>query len=380
VIAFSRPAAFEAEGEYLTQARESHTPWGGGSFYARASEQLGSMHRVNDVLLTQSCTAALELAALGLDIGPGDEVIIPSYTFVTTASAFALRGAKIVFADSEPDTLNIDVSKIESLITSRTKAIVAVHYGGVACDMDEIMAIASRHGLAVVEDAAQAIGSSYKGRPLGSIGDLGCLSFHGTKNISSGEGGALLVNTTDEDVIDRIHTAHEKGTDRAKFLRGEVDRYTWRKLGSSFIPSEFTCAVLLAQLQNQALIQSRRRSSWDGYVETLGEARQSGFRWLKQDVTGSNLHMFALIAPDAQAREELRKGLREKGITATSHYEPLHESPFATSQDWPRLPAPIAQNLSERILRLPLWSEDGLDVELIGSEIVSFLQSKKGSK
>ena len=380
MIAFSRPAVFEAEAEYLSQVRDFRAPWGGGVFYAKASEEIRTMHQVHDVLLTQSCTAALELAALGLNVGPGDEVIIPSYTFVTTASAFALRGAKIVFADSEPETLNMDATELESLITSRTKAIVVVHYGGVACDMDEIMSIAKRHGVAVVEDAAQAIGSSYKGRPLGSIGDLGCLSFHGTKNVSSGEGGALLVNSRDEILLDRLHTAHEKGTDRAKFLRGEVDKYTWRQLGSSFIPSEFTCAILLAQLQNFGLIQARRRSSWDKYMAAFADIQQSGFRWLSQDALGANLHMFALISPDGASRESLRKGLREKGVVATSHYEPLHSSPFATSQDWPRTVAPVSQDLSERILRFPLWSEEGLDTDLITSATLSILQSQQVAK
>jgi dTDP-4-amino-4,6-dideoxygalactose transaminase len=380
VIPFSKPAAFMAEAEYLTQVRESHMPWGGGAFYKKASDKLAAIHRANDVLLTQSCTAALELAALGLNLGPEDEVIVPSYTFVTTASAFAMRGARVVFVDSEPETLNIDVSKIEALVTSRTKAIVVVHYGGVPCDMDEIMAIAKRHGIAVIEDAAQAIGSSYKGQPLGTIGDIGCLSFHGTKNVSSGEGGALLINSTDSDVIDRLHTAHEKGTDRAKFLRGEVDRYTWRKLGSSFIPSEFTCAVLLAQLENLEEIQFRRRTSWGSYAK-LGEQEQfRGFRWLNQDIEGSNLHMFAVIAPDSESREWLRKDLKAKGIVATSHYEPLHSSPFALSQDWPRPHAPIAQALSERILRLPLWSEINLPVEQVTSAVISALESKRGVK
>lgn len=380
MITFSRPAVFEAEAEYLSQVRESRAPWGGGAFYAKVSEEIRAIHQVQDVLLTQSCTAALELAALGLNVGPGDEVIIPSYTFVTTASAFALRGATIVFADSEPETLNMDPTKVESLITSRTKAIVVVHYGGMACDMDEIMSIAKRHGVAVVEDAAQAIGATYKGRPLGSIGDLGCLSFHGTKNVSSGEGGALLVNARDEILLDRLHTAHEKGTDRAKFLRGEVDKYTWRQLGSSFIPSEFTCAILLAQLQNLGVIQARRRSAWDEYIFAFADFQETGFRWLEQDNPGANHHMFALIAPNGASREALRLGLREKGVIATSHYEPLHSSPFATSQNWPQAVAPVAQDLSERILRLPLWSEEGLETALITSATISTLKSQQGEK
>lgn len=380
MIPFSKPAAFKAEENYLTQVRESHAPWGGGPFYRQAAEKLGAILEVKNVLLTQSCTAALELAALGLDLGPEDEVIVPSYTFVTTASAFALRGAKIVFVDSEPETLNLDVSKIEALITSRTKAIVVVHYGGVPCDMDEVMEIAKRFDIAVIEDAAQAIGSSYKGKPLGTIGDLGCLSFHGTKNVSSGEGGALVINTTDLAVIDRLHTAHEKGTDRAKFLRGEVDRYTWRKLGSSFIPSEFTCAILLAQLERLGDIQSRRRIYWDLYSQRLRRIDSYGFRWLNQDVAGSNLHMFALIAPDHETREHLRHDLKNSGIIATSHYEPLHVSPFAMSQNWPTPYAPIAQDLSERILRLPLWSESDLPVEEVTSQIHSWLQTQRGSK
>lgn len=380
MIAFSRPAVFGAEVEYLSQVRDSRAPWGGGEFYAKASAELRDLHHVQDVLLTQSCTAALELAALGLNVGPGDEVVIPSYTFVSTANAFALRGAKIVFADSEPETLNMDAAKLEQLITEKTKAIVVVHYGGVACEMDEIMAIAQRYGVPVVEDAAQAIGATYKGRPLGSIGDLGCLSFHGTKNVSSGEGGALMVNSQDEDLLDRIHTAHEKGTDRAKFLRGEVDKYTWRQLGSSFIPSEFTSAILLAQLQNFKIIQSRRKSSWEEYASALTGIQEKGFGWLKQGTLGSNFHMFALISPDGASREHLRKKLREKGVIATSHYEPLHSSPFAAGQNWPKADVPVAQDLSERILRLPMWSEEGLETALVTSAIISVLKSAQDQK
>ncbi len=364
MIPFSKPAAFDAEMNYLSKVHLARTPWGGGEFFARASEKLGFLLDASDVLLTQSCTAALELAALGLHIQPGDEVIVPAYTFVTTASAFALRGARIVFADSEPGTLNIDVSKIEQLIGPNTKAIVVVHYGGVACDMDEIMVIAKRHNLAVVEDAAQAIGSTYKGRPLGTIGDLGCVSFHGTKNISSGEGGALLINTLDQSISDRIHMGHEKGTDRAKFLRGQVDKYTWRELGSSFIPSEFTCAILLAQLENLDLIQSRRRQAWDEYSKCMGALFPLGFSVLDQDSPGSNLHMFALIAPTPESRDRLRASLKERGVTATSHYEPLHTSPFARKHGFGGT-APIAEDLSARILRLPMWSEEGLATDQV---------------
>lgn len=380
MIAFSRPASFDVEMEYLAQVREAGAPWGGGDFYRRATEELKSIHDVQDVLLTQSCTSALELAALGLNIRPGDEVIVPSYTFVTSASAFALRGAKIVFVDSEPDTLNIDVSKVEALITSKTKAIVAVHYGGVACDMDELMAIAKSHGVSVIEDAAQAVGSTYKGRPLGSIGDLGCISFHGTKNVSSGEGGALFINTESQEVVDRIHIAHEKGTDRASFLRGEVDKYTWRDLGSSFIPSEFTCAVLLAQLENLELVQKRRRVSWDQYSQSLASSTEFGFSILNQDKPGSNLHMFALVAPHAEMREKLRSSLKERGIIATSHYEPLHLSPFALQHGLSVAGAPIAENLSSRILRLPLWSDQGLNVEHVSRMVAEELLNIEHSK
>jgi dTDP-4-amino-4,6-dideoxygalactose transaminase len=380
VIAFSRPASFDVEMEYLSQVRDSGSPWGGGAFYQRAAEKLKSIHKVRDVLLTQSCTSALELAALGLDVGPGDEVIVPSYTFVTSASAFALRGVKVVFVDSEPETLNIDVSKVEELITSKTKAIVAVHYGGVACDMDALMAIASRHGVVVVEDAAQAIGSTYKGRPLGSIGDLGCISFHGTKNVSSGEGGALFVNTQDPAVIDRVHTAHEKGTDRAKFLRGEVDKYTWRGLGSSFIPSEFTSALLLAQLENLPKIHSRREAYWRTYRSELEGLRQKGFKFLKQDQSGSNFHMFAIMAPSSNSRESLRSHLREQGIVATSHYEPLDASPFALENFPPIDAAIISRDSSTRILRLPLWSELGLDVDYISRILLAGAEKVEAEK
>lgn len=374
LISFSRPAHFELEAEYLAEAASDRAPWGGGKFYSRAANAVGEAHPSDAVLLTQSCTAALELAALALDIQPGDEVIVPSYTFVSTANAFALRGAKLRFADSLPNDLNVDPESIEALITPETKAIVVIHYGGASCDMARVMEIARKYGVPVVEDAAQAIGSTFKGKALGTIGDLGCLSFHGTKNVSSGEGGALLINSELPGVRERAQTAHEKGTDRASFLRGEVDKYTWRSLGSSFVPSEFTCAVLLAQVENLGSIQRRRRISYSSYATELSPLLGFGYRFLEQDVEGGNLHMFALIAPTESEREKLRLGLKQRGVTATSHYEPLHESPFIVENSGIQHHLPHASNLSRRLLRLPMWSESGLDTSRVSNELLSIVK------
>lgn len=374
MISFSRPAHFALEVEYLAEAASDRSPWGGGQFYSRARQAVGTTHPSDAVLLTQSCTAALELAAIALDIQPGDEVIVPSYTFVSTANAFALRGAKIVFVDSRPTDLNIDSELIEAEITTKTKAIVVVHYGGASCDMASVMEMARRYGIPVVEDAAQAIGASAQGIALGTIGDLGCLSFHGTKNVSSGEGGALLINTDIPGLRERALIAHEKGTDRASFLRGEVDKYTWRGLGSSFVPSEFTCAVLLAQLENLDKIQQRRLMSYADYEAELTPLAELGYRVLEHDIDGGNLHMFALIAPGEIQRDSLRVRLRERGVMATSHYEPLHESPFIVDKAGAQNHLPVASELSRRVLRLPMWSEAGLDAAGVSHEILDILE------
>ncbi len=374
MISFSVPARFDAELEYLDIARKSGTPWGGGEFYSGSRSALVAYHPCQDALMTQSCTSALELAALAIDIRPGDEVIVPSYTFVSSANAFALRGAKIVFADSRPMDLNLDLDHVESLINDKTKALVVVHYGGVACDMERVMSLSKKHGFFVVEDAAQAIGASHNGVPLGTIGHFGALSFHGTKNVSSGEGGALLINSSDEGLSDSVRIAHEKGTDRARFLSGQVDKYTWRSLGGSFTPSEFTMAILKAQLESIAVIQNRRASYYCGYEEALKELEAFGVSVLAQNRRGANHHMFALILNSNEEREKLRSYLQSQGVIAASHYEPLHLSPFGASQFGTKEPLKIATSYSARILRLPMWSDSGLPVSEVSDLVLKFFK------
>jgi dTDP-4-amino-4,6-dideoxygalactose transaminase len=372
LIEFTKPAVSQNEIKYLLEAAKTNRPWGGGEFYSRAQEQLSEIFGEKRVLLTQSCTSALELAALALGISSGDEVIVPSYTFVSSAGAFALRGAKLVFADVDPLDLNITPSSIRKLITSRTKAIVVVHYGGNACQMDEIMAIAREAEIPVVEDAAQAIGATFNGVPLGSIGDLGCISFHGTKNISSGEGGALVVNTDHGDIWNAAKVAHEKGTDRHSYLKGEVDKYTWRALGLSCMPSEFTSAVLSGQLEELEKITQLRLSYMKRYWSDLGPQQSKKFSILNQTPMGNNGHMFAcLLAPEID-RSRVISEMRSRGVVAASHYEPLHSSPYVLAKSSRPLRLPNTESASARILRLPMWSEYGLDVELSSS---AFLES-----
>lgn len=375
-VPFSKPAKARSQDLYLSRVAQRGEPWGGGEFSKLAESILQHASPASDVLLTQSCSSALELAGLALGIGAGDEVIVPSYTFVTTASSFALRGARLIFVDSESRSLNIDVGKIESLITSRTKAIVAVHYGGVACDMQSLLLIARKYGLFLIEDAAQGVGSVWGGKALGTIGDLGCVSFHGTKNISCGEGGALYVNTSDPRIRERARIAHEKGTDRARFLRGEIDKYTWRALGGSFTPSEFTAAVLFAQLEVESEITTLRRQTWWGYFEVLSKVVEEFATVIGPLDDGSNAHMFALMLREPSGRSDVLRSLRDSGIVATSHYEPLHLSPFVT-EDASHDPGslPVAEWGASSILRLPMWSEKGLSVELVSAELLKALRS-----
>jgi dTDP-4-amino-4,6-dideoxygalactose transaminase len=375
LIPFSLPARFDSELEYLGAARNQGKPWGGGDFYQAARDELLRLHPTQDALMTQSCTSALELAAIALNVGPGDEVIVPSYTFVSSANAFVLRGAKIVFADSRAADLNVDLDHVETLISERTKVLVVVHYGGVSCDMDRVMQLAETHGFYVVEDAAQAIGAHHNEKPLGTIGHLGAVSFHGTKNVSCGEGGALLINTEDSEIFERARMAHEKGTDRARFLSGQVDKYTWRTIGGSFIPSEFSMAVLKAQLESIDLIRERRAASYRAYRESLSELETTGVTFLAQDVPGANFHMFAMLLESRESREQLRGHLSTKGVIATSHYEPLHLSPYGEKNFASNTALGVATESSDRILRLPLWSHSGLPTDFIANLIVDFFRA-----
>lgn len=376
MIVFTRPFLTGEELSNISQAMSSGLLAGDGPFTKLCSSWLEEKLGVNRALLTHSCTAALEMAAMLLDFQPGDEVILPSYTFVSSANAFVLRGATPVFVDVRADNLNIDETLIESAITPRTKAILVVHYAGVACEMDEIMAIASRHGLRVIEDAAQAITATYKGKPLGTIGDLGALSFHATKNVISGEGGALLVNRAE--FVERAEILREKGTDRSRFLSGQIDKYTWQDVGSSFLPSELIAAFLLPQLQASEQINEARLSIWQRYLEALGPLAEAGHFELTTHAaeTKHNAHMFYLVAVTATERESLAKHLKSQGIIAVPHYVPLHSSPAGTKHGRAATPMPVTDSYSERLLRLPLYPDLGEDQQKVIAAVAEFYDKK----
>ena len=348
---------------------------GNGLFTQKCHSFLQKKYGFKKTLLTSSGTDALEMAALLIDIKPGDEIIMPSYTFTSTANAFVLRGAKIIFADSEAKTPNIDTKKIENLITKKTKAIVPVHYAGVACDMDKIMAIAQKYNLFVVEDAAQAINSYYRGKPLGSIGHLGAFSFHETKNISSGEGGALAIN--DEKFNKRAEIVCEKGTNRAEFYRGEVNKYDWVDVGSSFLPSDITAAFLLAQLEVLENIQKKRLASWERYRENLKTLEKKGAFRLPfiPDYATNNAHIFYLLCKSSKERNGLIDYLKSFGIMAVFHYLPLHKSPYYKKRhDGRRLP--FCDNHAKTIIRLPLYYDlKKEEVDLICEKIKRYFST-----
>ncbi|WP_425334708.1 dTDP-4-amino-4,6-dideoxygalactose transaminase [Paucibacter sediminis] len=340
---------------YIAQAHAKGHLAGDGEFTKRCARWLEERTGARRALLTHSCTGALEMAAILADIGPGDEIIMPSYTFVSTANAFVLRGAVPVFVDIRPDTLNIDETKIEAAITPRTKAIVPVHYAGVACEMNRIMEIAQRHGLLVIEDAAQGVMSSYQGRPLGSIGHMAALSFHETKNIISGEGGALLVN--DARFIERAEIIREKGTNRSQFFRGQVDKYTWTDMGSSYLPSELISAFLLAQTEEADRITQRRLMIWETYHRFLQQAELDGLlrRPTVPQGCGHNAHMYYLLLPSLARRSAFIDTLKSQGISTVFHYVPLHSAPFGLRAGRAVGEMTVTNDLSERLVRLPLW-------------------------
>ncbi|MES1147408.1 MAG: dTDP-4-amino-4,6-dideoxygalactose transaminase, partial [bacterium] len=334
---------------------------GDGMFTKKCNAWLSENTGAISALLTLSCTAALEMAAILLDIKPGDEVIMPSFTFVSTANAFALRGGVPVFVDIRPDTLNIDENLIEAAITPQTKAICVVHYAGVSCEMDAIMTIAERHGVKVVEDAAQGIMSTYKGRHLGTIGQLGAYSFHETKNVISGEGGAILIN--DAHYVEMAEIIREKGTDRSRFFRGQVDKYTWQEIGSSFLPGEPTAAFLWAQLEDAASITERRLKMWSQYHDLTPRLEEFGVRrpTIPADCQ-HNAHMYYLLLPGSVDRQAVLRGLNDKGINSVFHYVPLHSSP--AGKRFARINGSMnrTNDLSQRLIRLPLWI--GLTLEM----------------
>jgi len=342
---------------YIAEAHHNGRLAGDGPYTKRCHDWLEQQAGCHKALLTHSCTAALELAALLLDIQPGDEIIMPSYTFVSTANAFVLRGGVPVFVDIREDTLNIDESLIEAAITSRTKVIVPVHYAGVACEMDTIMWIARQHNLKVVEDAAQGVMASYKGRPLGSIGDLGTYSFHETKNIISGEGGALLVN--DPELTERAEIIREKGTDRSQFFRGEIDKYTWQNLGSSFLPGELIAAFLWAQLEEAEKITQKRIKNWQSYHAALEPLEAKGLirRPIVPRNCVQNAHMYYILLTPSVSRENFLRTLKDNNIGSVFHYIPLHSSPAGKKYGRANADLNVTNTQSERLIRLPLWTE-----------------------
>jgi dTDP-4-amino-4,6-dideoxygalactose transaminase len=376
-IPFNKPFTIGAELENIAAAVRAGHLSGDGSFSRRCHRWLEERLGAKRALLTPSCTAALEIAAILCDLKPGDEVIMPSFTFVSTANAFVLRGAVPVFVDVRRDTFNLDERLIGAAITSRTKAIVPVHYAGVACEMDPIMDLARSRNLLVVEDAAQGVLAEYKGRKLGAVGHLGCLSFHETKNVISGEGGALLVN--DERLIARAEIIREKGTNRAQFFRGEVDKYTWVDIGSSFLPSELVGAFLWAQLEHAELINAKRMKLCAAYRKGLQVLAQRGLIALPQPepagVTG-NGHMFYILLRDLATRTRLIAHLRTRGVHAVFHYVPLHSSPAGRKFGRAAGPMTVTDDVSERLLRLPLYYDlADTDVAGIVASIAEFFES-----
>ena len=354
-IPFNKPPYIGKESEYVLDAVNKGHISGDGEYTKKCAKKLEELSGTKRALLTTSCTHATEMAALLSDIKPGDEVIMPSYTFVSTADAFVLRGATPVFVDIRPDTMNIDETLIEDAITSKTKAIVPVHYAGVGCEMDTIMDIARRHNLTVIEDAAQAIASTYKGKALGTFGDFGCYSFHETKNISMGEGGALLIQN--EDLVEPAEIIREKGTNRAKFFRGQIDKYTWVNYGSSYLPSDMNAAYLWAQLENIDIIQKKRISVWNRYREGLSELEKKEYIefGVIPDECTNNAHMFYIKVRDLENRTDLLKFLTENGIQAVFHYVPLHSAPAGRKFGRFNGEDRYTTKESERLIRLPLF-------------------------
>ncbi len=355
MIPFNVPPFIGNEINYITEAANNHKICGDGAYTKKCNEWLVNNTRTQKALMTTSCTHALEMAAILSNVKEGDEVIMPSYTFVSTADAFVMRGARIVFVDIDPKTMNINANLIEDAITEKTKVIAPVHYAGVACDMDKIMDIANRHNLMVVEDAAQAIMSTYKGKALGTFGTFGCLSFHETKNYSMGEGGAVLINN--ESYIERAEIIREKGTNRSKFFRGQIDKYTWVDCGSSYLPSELNCAYLYAQLEHAEEINNNRLACWNKYYELLTPLREAGkieLPYIPEECV-HNAHMFFIKVKDIDERTELIDYLKSKGIGSVFHYIPLHSAPAGIEFGRFHGEDIYTTSESERLLRLPMY-------------------------
>lgn len=373
MISFNIPPYINTADRYIKEAIQAHKICGDGSFTKRCNAWMEQRFQAQKVLLTTSGTTALDMAALLCGIQPGDEVILPSYTFSSTATAFVLAGARLVFVDIRPDTMNIDETKIEAAITDRTKVLVPVHYAGVACEMDTILEIAARHNLKVVEDAAQGVMSTYKGRPLGTIGDFGCYSFHETKNYSMGEGGALLIR--DAEYIERAEILREKGTNRSKFLRGQIDKYTWVDFGDSYLPSELNAAYLWAQLEKAEEINNARLSVWNRYHQALEPLESAGLieRPRIPAECAHNAHMYYIKLHDLEARTSFIAYLKEHGVTSVFHYVPLHSAPAGLRFGRFAGEDRFTTQESERLTRLPLYyGMTNHDIETVISVIQNF--------
>lgn len=356
-IPFNRPCLTGNEHVYMAQAIANGHISGDGPFTKKCHALLANIHQCAAALLTTSCTHALEMSALLLDIKPGDEVILPSFTFVSTANAFVLRGARPVFCDIRPDTLNIDETKIKSLITSRTRAIIPVHYAGIGCEMEEICAIAKHYNIAIVEDNAHGLFGKYRGRLLGTFGVFSTLSFHETKNFNCGEGGALIIN--DSAYVERAEIIREKGTNRSRFFRGQVDKYTWVDIGSSYLPSDLLAAYLLAQLEASEHVLAVRRRIFEYYQKHLSDwALSRGVQLpFVPDWCEPSYHLFYMLLPSLEDRSALIAHLRERGIMSVFHYLPLHLSPVGKSFGYRAGDCPVTESVSDRLLRLPFYND-----------------------
>jgi dTDP-4-amino-4,6-dideoxygalactose transaminase len=372
-IPFNRPTALGREFAFIARAIRRGQLSGDGEFTRRCNALIALMTGSEAALLTHSCTAALEMAAILSDLGPGDEVIMPSFTFVSTANAVVLRGATPVFVDIDPGTLNLDPDRAEAAVTPRTRAIIAVHYAGFPADMDRLRVIAAKHDLMLIEDAAQALGSTYKGRPCGSLGDLAAFSFHETKNVISGEGGALTINRPD--LLGRAEIIREKGTDRSRFMRGQVDKYTWVDVGSSFLPGELVAAFLYAQLEEAERIRARRLAQFDRYAAAFEDVAASGRVGLPRrakDVTG-NGHMFYLILRDLEDRTDFIAHMRTNGVSCPFHYVPLHSAPAGLRLARATGDMGVTDDISARLVRLPMFYELGDDIDAVIDAATRFL-------
>jgi len=372
MIPFNKPFLAGKEIEFIQDSVQSGKISGNGLFTKKCQEYFEKRYGFKKTLLTTSCTDALEMAAILLDIQPGDEVIVPSYTFVSSALAFIRQGAKIIFADSRSDLPGIDEYKIEELITTQTKAIVVVHYAGVACNMEKIMQLANQYGIFVIEDAAQAVDSYFKGQPLGGIGHMGTFSFHETKNIIAGEGGMLAIN--DERFIERSEIIWEKGTNRSAFFKGEIDKYGWVDIGSSFLPSEIIAAFLFAQLEKLDEIQNRRKQIWQLYYEDLQALASKGHITLPYipEYATNNGHMFYLVVKDQRCRDELLQYLKRNGIHAVFHYISLHTSEYYLQNNQPDV-LPQAERFTQCLIRLPFFFElEDHEIQFISDHIKTF--------